>query len=129
MLNLSEFDLQAEAERGATMHVLHPKTGERTSATCQVVGVEAKAYRDRLRAIRNEAMKNPDREPADEDGALLLGRARQAVAALTGWTDIGDGGETVEFNDESAIRVMTKFPWLADQVLGFASNRGNFGRG
>lgn len=128
MLNLDDFDLQGEAERGATMPVLDPKTGDPTGATVQVYGADARSYRVALRRLRDAAAREMEREPTDEDDALLLGRARAAAAAITGWSGIGVKGEAVEHSPESAVEVMRAYPWLADQVIAYTNNRGNFGK-
>lgn len=128
MLNLDDFDLQGEAERGATMPVINPKTGAPTGATIEVYGADARAYRVALRRIRDAAAREMEREPTDEDDALLLGRARTAAAAITGWSGIAVKGEPVEHSPESAVEVMRAYPWLADQVIAYTNNRGNFGK-
>lgn len=129
MLDFAEFDLDAEASRGATMVVRNPKTGAESDAKVHVIGQESSQYRAALRRIRDMVAAAPEREPADEDTAFILSRARNAAAAVTGWEGIGFGGQPVEFSLEAAIDLCTKRPWLADQVLGFTQTRGNFGRG
>ncbi|MCP1550714.1 MULTISPECIES: hypothetical protein [Methylorubrum] len=128
MLDLAEFDLQSEAERGAAMPVANPRTGEKTGATLQVYGADARAYRVALRRIRDAAAREMEREPTDEDDALILGRARSAAAAITGWSGIALKGEPVDYSPEAAVEVLKAYPWLADQVLAYTANRGNFGK-
>lgn len=125
-LDLSAFDLQAEAERGATMPVLNPKTGAPTGATISVYGQDARGYRVAARRIADEIAANFEREPTDPDDALLLGRAREAAAAITDWDGIVVDGEVVDCTIESAVEVLRRYPWLADQVLTFIRSRGNF---
>lgn len=129
MFDLAEYDLDAEASRGAEMTVHDPKTGKATDAKVQVIGQESAQYRANLRRIRDMVAAAPEREPADEDTQLMLSRARNAAAAMTGWTNIGFDGTQLEFSLEAAIELGTKRPWFADQVLGFTATRGNFGRG
>ncbi|ACL58449.1 hypothetical protein [Methylobacterium nodulans] len=129
MLDLADYDLDAEATRGAEMTVHDPKTGKPTDAVLRVIGQESAQYRANLRRIRDMVAAAPEREPADEDTQLMLSRARNAAAAITGWTNIGFGGSPIEFSLEAAIELGTKRPWFADQVLGFTAMRGNFGRG
>lgn len=130
-LDLAEFDLQAEAERGATMPVLNPRTGQPLGCTLQVLGEDARAYRSNLRRLRDAAAAAMEREPTDEDDALLLGRARAAAAAITGsgGEPITVKGEAVDFSSvDNAVGALVAYPWLADQVLTFIRNRGNFGK-
>lgn len=129
MLDLAEYDLDAEASRGATMVVRDPKTGAETDAKLRVIGQESSQYRATLRRIRDMVAAAPEREPVDEDTAFILSRARNAAAAVTGWEGIGFGGQAVEFTLEAAIDLCSRRPWLADQVLAFTATRGNFGRG
>jgi hypothetical protein len=126
VFDLAGFDLQADAERGTMLQVRNPRTGEVTGATIQVIGSDARAYRVALRRIRDAAAAAPEREPTDEDDALLLGRARTAAAAVTAWDGMSLKGEALACTAEKAIEVFTTYPWLADQVLTFVNNRGNF---
>lgn len=125
-LDLAAFDLQADAGRGATMPVLNPRTGVPTGATIQVLGSDAREYRVALRRIRDTAAASLEREPTDEDDALLLGRARTAAAAVRSWEGITVNGEAVTYSPANAVSLLTEYPWLADQVLSFVNARGNF---
>jgi hypothetical protein len=129
MLDLADYDLDAEATRGAEMTVHDPRTGKPTDAKVRVIGQDSAQYRANLRRIRDAVAAAPEREPADEDAQAMLARARSAAAAITGWSDIGFGGAQIEFSTEAAIDLCTRRPWFADQVLGFTGTRGNFGRG
>ncbi|ACL61038.1 hypothetical protein [Methylobacterium nodulans] len=129
LLDLETIDLEGDAERGATMPVVNPRTGARTGATVTLLGQEAATYRGNLRKLRDAAAAYPEREPTDEDTRMLLARARQAGAAITGWTGIGFGGRAVEFSREAAVELCFKRPWLADQILAFITAPGNFARG
>lgn len=126
VFDLAGFDLQADAERGATMPVLNPRTGAPAGPTIEVYGSDARAYRVALRRIRDAAAATMEREPTDEDDALLLGRARTAAAAVKGWEGIVIDGEPVSCTLENAVLVLTTYPWLADQILNYANARGNF---
>ncbi|MFE1598184.1 hypothetical protein [Methylobacterium sp. ID0610] len=129
MLDLADIDLDAEASRGAEMTIRHPKTAEATDAKVRVIGQDSAQYRANLRRIRDMVAAAPEKEPADEDNQMLLARARNAAAAITGWTNVGFGGAAIEFSFEAAVDLGTRRPWFADQVLAFTAARGNFGRG
>lgn len=127
-IDLAEFDLQGEAERGSTMPVLNPRTGAPTGATISVYGIDSRAYRVALRRIRDEVAANFEREPTDEDDGLLLGRAREAAAAAHAWEGIAVKGDRLDFSTENAVEAFRLYPWLADQVLVYVRARGNFSK-
>lgn len=129
MLDLADYDLDAEATRGAEMTINDPKTGKPTDAKVRVIGQDSAQYRSNLRRIRDAVAAAPEREPADEDAQTILARARSAAAAITDWSGIGFGGAAIEFSTEAAVDLGVRRPWFADQVLAYTNVRGNFGRG
>lgn len=128
--DLEGFDLQADAEAGTTLQVRNPRTGEVTGATIDLYGADSRSYRVNLRRIQDAVAAAPEKEPTDADDLLLLGRARNAAAAIrdTGWSNLSVGGEEVQFSLENAVSLLTRFHWLTDQILTLINSRGNFGR-
>lgn len=124
--DLASFDLQSDADRGATLKVLNPRTGTPAGPTIECYGADARAYRVALRRLRDAAAASLEREPTDEDDAMLLGRARVAAAAIKSWEGIVVNGEPVRCTPENAVSVLSTYPWLADQVTAFINTRGNF---
>lgn len=128
--DLDGFDLQADAEAGTTLQVRNPRTGEVTGASIDLYGADSRSYRVNLRRIQDAVAAAPEREPTDADDLLLLGRARNAAAAIreTGWSNLSVGGQDVEFSLETAVSLLTRFHWLTDQILTLINSRGNFAK-
>lgn len=127
-LDLETLDVAAAAERGASMTLLHPVTGAATDIKMTVLGGDAPAYRANLRKIRDTAAERPEGEPTEQDAVAVLAHARNAAAAVTGWSNVVYGGKPVTFSLEGAVDLMRRRPWVADQVAMFRDRRANFFR-
>lgn len=129
VLDLATLDQQGPAEKGATLSLLHPVTGEELGIAIQVLGQDAPSYRATLRKIRDAVAAKPDAEPKDPDAASLLGAARQAAAAVTGWENVVYQGQPLAFSLENAITLCRGLPWVGDQIAFFRDRRANFFKG
>lgn len=124
--DFDQWDLGANAERGAILELRNPVTGNKAGPKFHTVGADSATYRRNLRAIQDKAAMHPEREPTDSDTALLLGRARNAAAGMTGWEGVTVAGAAVEFSMDAAVELLTKYFWAADQTLDFINTRGNY---
>lgn len=127
-LDLESLDVAAAAERGASMTLLHPVTGAALDVKMTVLGGDAPAYRANLRKIRDATAARPETEPTEQDAISVLAHARNAAAAVTGWSGVVYGGKTMPFSLDNAVELMRQRSWVADQVAAFRDRRANFFR-
>ena len=134
-IDLASFDLEADADRGATMQLLAPradkasglKYAEPTGITFQVLGAESPTFRANMRAMIDDVARVLQEQPKDPDMADKLAKARTAACAVTGWSDnVVLSGEKLEFSRDNATRLFYERPWIAVQVENFRNNVGNF---
>jgi len=136
VLDLGTFDLEAEADRGASMDLLAPRADKQSGLTraaktgivFTVLGDDSPTFRRNLRAMVDERQANLASEPKDPDTLEKLNSARIAACCVTDWTDnVLLNGEKLEYSRDNAIKLFFERPWIARQVESFRLNVGNFG--
>lgn len=127
-MDLQNLDLASGANKGATMAVEHPITGEvlmhnGKEAKIHVLGLESDVANE---YIRQQAQKNINRRTKMSYNEAETGSINMLAKMITGWENIIDVGVEVEFNVENARNLLTKYKWLRQQVDAFVSDRANF---
>lgn len=127
-MDLQNLDLASGANKGATMVVEHPITGEvlmnnGKEAKIHVLGLESDVANE---YIRQQAQKNINRRTKMSYNEAETGSINMLAKMITGWENIIDVGVEVEFNVENARNLLTKYKWLRQQVDAFVSDRANF---
>lgn len=125
MVELNELGVVSAAERGATLTLKHPATGEELDLTMQVLGFDAEPVVQAARAFdREEAKVGGERKPDP------IGRRQVALAtvAVVGWDGLSMSGKVVKFSPEKAAEIMAdpNFVWIVSQVCDFGARRRNF---
>ena len=116
-----DLDLACEAEC-ATLTVVHPVSGEATSARITIAGPTHPTRREavfaRLRRARSAFEKNgvfsmPDPLDSEDDNTALI-----ATCTLD-WTGLCTGGAALTFSAAQAERIYAdpRWAWLREQVL------------
>jgi hypothetical protein len=136
-LDLADFDLESEAERGADMQLLAPRDdkarglqrGQPLGLVFHVLGEDSPTFRRNVRETIDEVQRKLENEPKEPDAVRKLAEARTAACALTGWsgTPVVLNGQALEFSRDAAAELMYERPWIATQVNNFRANAGNFG--
>lgn len=119
-MDLSQYDLTANAEKGFDYVVKDPISGKATDATVTVMGSDSKAYR----RIRNEITREVARSGKDIDADDLS--CRIYAECITGWSGLSDGKGLIEYSKEAASKLMNDLPWLMDQIGLAVEKRANF---
>lgn len=133
--DLALFDLEAEADKGATMELLAPRAdaksrltqGQPLGITFQVLGDDSATFRANLRAMIDGVQANLAAQPKEPDAIDRLTKARVAACALTDWLGVVYEGKPVPFSRAAAEKLFTDRPWAARQVENFRTSPGNFG--
>lgn len=133
MIDLSNLDLQAQADNGFTLQLLHPiDNTDLPGMTIRIRGDKSRAVetfeRARIKDIqKREKMrkgKNQDLEFTMEELEQMAIEA--AVVRVVGWTGFTENGNEVAFTEENAKTVFAKYKWIRDQVREAAEDLDNF---
>lgn len=125
MADLAQFEGLAKAQdEGIDVSIVHPKTGEPLDITIRVAGPDSARQR-RIRAeLNNERLaKNKKRMTASE---LEEDALRVTVAAIIGWSGVLENGQQIEFSKSAATDLLTRYPFIHDQIIWAVSDRASF---
>ena len=138
-LTHSGFDLQAAAEKGAWLQLLHPVSGEELGVDAGkptrilIKGADSMSYEEA--AARTVAMRskttNPKRKVTtkgllDASNKLAKAQSEELAAVTMGWEGIEWDGEVFEFSQENAEKLYNEYRWIRDQVMEFFGDRTNY---
>ena len=119
-MDLADLFTRSTAETGVEMKLLHPGTGEviKNDDGKEWVMTVAGTDSDRWKAtIRTAARK---RGQSSDDGIETMS------SLVIGWKNLVLNKEPLKFTPQAAIKLLTDYPWIRDQVNSFASERANF---
>lgn len=119
-MDLADLFTRSTAETGVEMKLLHPGTGEviKNDDGKEWVVTVAGTDSDRWKAtIRTAARK---RGQSSDDGIETMS------SLVIGWKNLVLNKEPLKFTPQAAIKLLTDYPWIRDQVNSFASERANF---
>ncbi|BCM88092.1 hypothetical protein [Methylobacterium indicum] len=131
-MDLGKFDVIADAERGAAVHLRNPYTQAPLSADdgspveILVKGADAAAFRRAQRDAQNRVAQRPSpRRPLTFEEAEVYS-SRLLAAVTIGWRNIVVDGETWEFNEAAAVALYERFEWIRTQVDEGVNDRRRF---
>ena len=133
--DLSTIDTVKGANKGFELDLLSPSK-EKTGVIFTLLGGDSDVFvklkreqeRKRLRRIQKSGgylRGNLDLESADEENTDLI------ASCITGWTpfELEKGKGDLPFSKENAIKVLTQYPDIREQVDTAIGDRGNFTAG
>lgn len=133
-MDLSKFNMEIYAEKGAVMELVNPVDGETllddegNPVSIKLLGQDSKAWRkmnrDFTRKKTSEMAKSRRRSV---DFTMTDEEKAEMVAACTiGWSGIEEDGQAIEFSQESAKDIYMKYSWIREQADEFIGDRANF---
>lgn len=126
MTDLSQFaDLAQAQEDGIDVDILHPKTGEKLGITIRVAGPDSDRQKKARNAINNERlrMSRNKRLTAPELEADSL---KITAASIISWDGVIENGEAVSLNTENAAAILTRYPFIREQLDSAVGDRAGF---
>lgn len=133
-MDLSNFDT-VEAERGATLIVDNPVTGEalideasNEPVELELLGKDSTTYRERSHKVQTKRLNKSvrggkfkvDQSGLEEDNLHML------VLCTVGWKHMVIDGEELEYSIMNARTLYERCPWLREQAEAFINERCNF---
>ncbi|MGV8954611.1 MAG: hypothetical protein ACOH2M_26170 [Cypionkella sp.] len=122
-----------EPVEGTSIPVLHPvdktplkdeKTGE--AITVDIVGQDSEQYRARARFIQNSRLKTLRKGGDLVSEETEIQDIGTVAACITGWKHIMLDGKVLEFNKANARVLLTRLPWLREDIDRAIVDRANF---
>lgn len=117
---LNNYNLEEDAECGASYTLLDPRTGSELDITFEIRGTDSETHDKLLRIEQDSKLILGDKYNYD------AGEIRMLSGLIIGWTNILDGDKEFSFSSENAIHLLTKKRWVFDQIKSFAETRTNF---
>ena len=132
-MDLSRFNVEKMAERGADMELLDPVDDQLLDekgkpVTIKLLGTDSKAWRNHNRDVQRKRIsqmvtrkkKNIDYTSTDEEVCEML-----SICTI-GWHAVGDDKGDIEFSVEAAYELYLNNLWIREQVNEFIGDRANF---
>jgi len=123
--DLSKFDHLAQSqEDGIQVEILDP-AGKSIEASIRVSGPDSTRQKMAMQAIQDERLAEENSSPfttakIEENSIRILAKA------TIGWTGFTNSGVDFPFNEENAIMLYTRFPFIREQVERKAARRASF---
>lgn len=129
-MDISNFNLAAQAEAGYVLELTHPATGERLGGFITVRGDESKAVQNYNRKRFTEMQKREKRNKGKDNDYTLEEiediAIESAIVRVISWKNIKKDGEELAFTKENAEMVFREYPWIRKQVMEAAEDLLNF---
>jgi len=109
----------------------HPTTNERLTTeagvaiTVSIVGMDSEQFRTRHRAIINKRL-NAGKKAKVTAEEIEAESIDTIAACITGWQNIDLDGKPLDFSKASAKTLLTRLPWLREQLDEAIADRANF---
>lgn len=116
--------LSADQEAGTEIQILHPGTGEPLGINMMIAGPDSKRQKAKTSEIIGE---RTDLRLRKITAARLEDEAvRIAAASIISWTGVVEDGKELEYSPSAALGLLTRYPFIREQVSSYANDRANF---
>lgn len=117
-------DLTPSQELGTEVQITHPGTGEPLGITMQVAGPDSKRQKSATSLIIGERAELRLRKITA--ARLEDESTRIAAASIISWTGVVENGEEIKYSPSAALGLLTRHPFIREQVASYANDRANF---
>ena len=130
-MDLSTIDLTAAADKGVTVTLYNPVTGEiledegGKNVTIKVLGRDSKKWQNVMRRMETKNAQKYRGKTVPQ--TVVENNVREALAECTvSWTNLDFEGEKLPCNKENALKIYTKRAWIAEQVIEEVADMANY---
>lgn len=117
-------DLPAAQEAGTKVTITHPGTGEPLGPVMLVAGPDSKRQKAATALIIAE---RSDLRLRKITAARLEDESnRIAAASIISWTGVIEGGNEIEYSPSVALGLLTRYPFIREQISTYSGDRANF---
>jgi hypothetical protein len=126
MTDLSDFaNLAKVQDDGVNVEILHPKTAEPLGMVFRVAGPDSTRQK-RARSAVNNARLQMSRNKRLTAAELEADGLKVMVASIISWSGVEENGQPIEFSTETATDVLTRFPFIREQIDAVVGDRAGF---
>jgi hypothetical protein len=126
MTDLSDFaNLAKVQDDGVDVEILHPKTAEPLGMVIRVAGPDS-ARQKRARGAVNNARLQMSRNKRLTAAELEADGLKVLVASIISWSGVEENGQSIELSTETATDVLTRFPFIREQIDAVVGDRAGF---
>lgn len=125
-MDLSNYNLKANAERGFDVAIKNPIDDTDTDIVISVVGSDSSRYRNANIASIVDFPIADDATTQEKADAITKRSAFVAAACITGWSGMERNGRVIEFSSDEAAGILGEYDWITDQISVAVRNRENF---
>lgn len=132
-IDLSSIDTVKGSNDGFDVQIYHPGTNEDLGITIKVLGKDSDKFITVSRGQNKKRMAKMTKggfrttaipvEEIEQDSLMLL------AACTVGWVGVVVDGKALDFNEDNAVMVYERFPWIREQVDAAMGDRANFIKG
>lgn len=132
-VDLSSIDTVKGSNDGFDVQIYHPGTNEDLGITIKVLGKDSDKFITVSRGQNKKRMAKMTKggfrttaipvEEIEQDSLMLL------AACTVGWVGVVVDGKALDFNEDNAVMVYERFPWIREQVDAAMGDRANFIKG
>jgi len=130
-IDLATLDTVKGANEGFDVQIYNPATNEDLDIVIHVLGKDSDEFQRISRAQGRKRMAKMAKggfrsvsatsaEEIEQDAIALL------AACTTGWSGVVIGGKAIDYNQDNAVMLYTRFPWIREQVDAAIGDRANF---
>jgi len=116
--------LTSDQENGTEVVILHPGSGEPIGIKMQVAGPDSKrqkAATSLIVAERTEMRLRRITAARLEDENI-----RVAAASIISWSGVIENGKEIEYSPSAALGLLTRYPFIREQIVSYSGDRANF---
>lgn len=126
MTDLSTFaDLTKTQDDGVDVEILHPATAEPIGMVIRVAGPDS-ARQKKARTAVNNARLQMSRNKRLTASELEADGLKIVVASIISWDGVEENGQTVGLSTESATDILTRYPFILEQINAVVGDRVHF---
>lgn len=129
-MDISQLQIVEDAR---PLKILHPITKDQTDIVVYCYSPDSPAYKARIVELARGALEKKGQanaESALEAVKALVEKKTQIIAnMISGWEGISISGKPFKYTEKNAIKLVSEFPWIAEQVDKFCGERENFFKG
>lgn len=111
-------------EAGTEVDITHPGTGESLGIKMQVVGPDSKRQKSATAMIVGERAELRMRKITAarlEDETIRI-----AASSIVAWSGVVEDGKEIEYSPSAALTLLTKYPFIREQITAYSNDRANF---
>lgn len=118
-----DLDALQVIEGPQTFRPINPLTGKKMEIVLEVVSSDDPDFKKtKLKQLRANAAKGEKLTPED-----VVDNERELIASLiVGWSNIQIKGKEFKYSKANALELVSKWPWIGEQVDRFCGNLAHF---